>query len=70
MSRGSRVLVAPRHLQLCALLAGCVACAPLPEASSAEIRAVPLVDPRGAKLPNRIGALDVVGAYDLRSRQT
>ena len=51
------------------VLAGCVACAPLPEASSAEIRAVPLVDPRGAKLPSRIGALDVVGAYDLRARQ-
>lgn len=50
-------------------LAGCVACAPLPEAGSAEVRAVPLVDPRGSKLPDRIGALDVVGAYDLRSRQ-
>ena len=45
----------------------CMACAPTPRAAPGEVRAVPLTPRDGSALPARIGALDLLGAFELRS---
>lgn len=45
----------------------CMACAPTPRAAPGEVRVVPLTPRDGSALPARIGALDLLGAFELRS---
>lgn len=48
------------------VLVGCLGCAPAPQAAPGTVRAVPLATDE-APLPARIGALDLLGAYELRT---